>query len=126
MRLCSLILAAFIVGGGPWYVRAAEPQKIPLSVLYLGRQQDDKRTDAFIEFLTAKFVRCVAAKREEFNARMLSGVDVVLLDWSQQERAASNYPSPIGPLENWTTPTVLLGSAGLIIAGPWSVIGGAG
>jgi hypothetical protein len=126
MRLCFPFLAALILCSLPQHVRAAEAEKIPLNVLYLGRQDDGKRTDAFVEFLAARFVRCISVKREEFNARMLPGVDVVLLDWSQQERATSNYPSPIGPLENWETPTVLLGSAGQLIAGPWSVIGGAG
>jgi hypothetical protein len=55
---------------------------------------------------------------------MLQGIDVVLLDWSQA--TSSTYISPLGDLESWDKPMVLLGSAGLMLAGPWSIIGGAG
>jgi hypothetical protein len=34
--------------------------------------------------------------------------------------------SPLGKLEGWSRPTVLLGSAGLFMAGQWQLIGGAG
>jgi hypothetical protein len=34
--------------------------------------------------------------------------------------------SPLGKLEGWNRPTVLLGSAGLLLAGQWQNIGGAG
>lgn len=126
MRVLSPILAVFTICIPPTYARAVDAEKVPLGILYLGRQHDEKRTESFVEFLSTKFIRCTAAKREEFDAQMLQGIDVVLLDWSQQERVSSDYDCPIGHLEKWQTPTVLLGSAGLIIAGPWSVIGGAG
>jgi hypothetical protein len=119
--LLALVISAVLTVAG-----SAEDEKVPLSVLYLGRQGGDRRSEEFVKFLSDKFARCNAAQRDEFRGQLLSGVDVVLLDWSQQERTASKYKSPLGPLENWDTPTVLLGSAGLIIAGPWNVIGGAG
>ena len=126
MRAWMLLLVAIGICVLPIPVRAAESAKIPLNVLYLGRQKEEKRTEAFVAFLSSKFRQCTAAKRDEFQESMLTGIDVVLVDWSQQERQSSDYESPVGKLENWKTPTVLLGSAGLLIAGPWSVIGGAG
>ena len=42
------------------------------------------------------------------------------------ERDSDKYSSPLGNLDAWNTPTVLLGSAGHLIAGPWYVVGGAG
>ena len=104
---------------------AAESEKIPLNVLYLARN-NESRADAFVDFLSNRFARCTTAKREAFEPDLLDGVDVVVLDWSQNERTSRDYKSPIGPLERWETPTVFLGSAGHLIAGPWYVIGGAG
>lgn len=101
-------------------------EKLPQRVLYLCRQNSDARTASFERFLTEKFASCTIAKRTEFKRELLDGIDVVLLDWSQSERAQREYESPIGPLEKWTKPTVLLGSAGLLIAKPWNVIGDAG
>jgi len=101
-------------------------EKLPLRVLYLCRQNDDSRTASFENFLSEKFASCKTAKRDEFESKLLDGIDVVLLDLSQSERISREYESPIGPLEKWTTPTVLLGSAGLLIAKPWNVIGKAG
>ncbi len=110
-----------------------EPTKQPLRVLYLARN-DDARESAFTEFLAANFVQSSAMKRELFKPEMAAAYDVVLLDWSQMEihdpsaqwDAARNYPSPLGDRAQWSTPTVLLGSAGQILAGPWETIGGAG
>ncbi len=101
-------------------------EKLPLRVLYLSRQNDESRTTSFADFLAEKFASCKTVGRDDFTSDNLDGIDVVLLDWSQSERASREYKSPIGPLEKWTTPTVLLGSAGLLIAKPWNVIGDAG
>ena len=106
--------------------RADEQQKIPLRVLYLAREGEDQRTNAFTEFLTGHFAASRTVPREEFERSLLADADVVVLDWSQRERHVDKYPSPLGPLEEWDKPLVLLGSAGLLIAGPWQVIGGAG
>ena len=111
---------------GATQVAWAGDARLPLRVLYLGRDNDDQRTTSFNDFLSDRFEGCVTAKRGDFESRLLDGVDVVIVDWSQQERESGKYKSPIGPLEEWRTPTVFLGSAGLLMAGPWSVIGGAG
>jgi hypothetical protein len=126
MRLLSFMLTVIAITYWAPHAHSEESKTIPLKVLYLGREKDEQRSNAFAKFLSAKFVGCTAAKRDEFKPQMLEGVDVVLLDWSQQERSSTKYESPFGPIENWKTPTVLLGSAGLILAGPWSIIGGAG
>lgn len=126
MRAWKLLLVGLVTCVLPIHVRAAESAKIPLNVLYLGRQKEEQRSDAFVTFLSSKFQKCTAAKRNDFQESMLAGIDVVVIDWSQQERLSKDYESPVGKLENWKTPTILLGSAGLLIAGPWSVIGGAG
>ena len=51
---------------------------------------------------------------------------VSLLDWSQDESRVGDAKSPFGKLEDWSKPTVLLGSAGLLLATQWQLIGGAG
>ena len=99
---------------------------MPLHVLYVGRLDDQKRSAEFVDFLKESFEHCTAVKRNQVVGERLRGIDVVLLDWSQQEREPQHYDSPLGPLETWSIPTVLLGRAGLLIAGPWQVIGGAG
>jgi hypothetical protein len=110
-----------------------EPNKQPLRVLYLARN-DEARESAFTEFLAANFVQSSSMKRDQFKPEMAAPYDVVLVDWSQMEihdpnaqwDSARNYPSPLGDRSRWSTPTVLLGSAGQILAGPWQTIGGAG
>ena len=104
----------------------AEGGKAPLHVLYLSRQQDAGRAEAFRDFLASRFAKVLTAKREDFHTSLLEGVDVVLLDWPQSERLSSDAASALGPLENWNPPLVLLGSAGLLQAKSWSVIGSAG
>lgn len=104
----------------------AKDGAIPLNVLYLGRQQDGGRTEAFRDFLASRFTSALTAKRNDFNACLLADIDVVLLDWPQSERPAKGAPSPLGLLEEWDTPLVLLGSAGLLQAKSWATIGGAG
>ena len=117
-----LALAALAIAGDCF----AEDAKLPLNVLYLGRQQDADRAEAFRDFLSSRFAKVVTAKREDFQTSLLEGIDVVLLDWPQSERPSSDAASPLGPLENWNPPLVLLGSAGLLQAKSWSVIGSAG
>lgn len=110
-----------------------DPPKLPLRVLYLARDNDEAREEAFTEFLTANFVQSSVVKRSDFQPETADQFDVVLLDWSQSEvvrpadfNAPRDYPSPLGERADWTVPTVLLGSAGQILAGPWETIGGAG
>ncbi len=100
-------------------------EKQGLRVLYLARN-DENRTEAFEEFLNEHFESVTVVAREKFKPEMARRFDVVVLDWPQSERLTGEYESPLGSLEDWNLPTVLLGSAGLQMAGPWNVIGGAG
>ncbi len=102
---------------------AKEP--IPLSVLYLGRKSAD-RTEAFQGFLEDHFAHVVVAKRPSFQPELLDGIDIVVLDWSQSERDTDYPSSPIGEFDDWSKPLVMLGSAGLLMADSWQVIGDAG
>lgn len=100
-------------------------EKSALRVLYLGRD-DVARTGTFREFLQQHFQTVTTASRVDFKPADAVDVDAVVLDWPQSERLTGQYESPLGPLEQWTVPTVFLGSAGLQMAGPWRIIGGAG
>lgn len=117
------VIFACAIASATQNAAVAESEKLPLNVLYLARN-NESRADAFVDFLSNRFARCTTAKREAFKPDLLDGVDVMVLDWSQDERTSRDYESPIGPLGE--TPTVLFGSAGHLIAGPWYVIGGAG
>ena len=100
--------------------------KIPLRVLYLARNESEVRTKEFLSFLSEYFEDARTVLRSEFAAENAKNFDVVILDWSQRERTNDKYDSPLGRLEDFNTPAVLLGSAGLLLAGPWNVLGGAG
>jgi hypothetical protein len=114
---------AFFVETG---VEGSEQVRIPLRVLYLSRTKDQVRTAAFTEFLKLNFASCRAERRDSFQREWTNDIDVVILDWSQDERLSNNDDSPLGGLEDWNHPIVLLGSAGLLISQPWRVIGDAG
>ena len=103
---------------------AAEP-RLPLNVLYVGNA-DTPRAAQFVEFLESQFERVEAVDRGKFDPADARDADVVLLDWSQRDTEVEDTVSPLGPRESWSKPTVLLGSAGLLLAGPWEIIGGAG
>jgi hypothetical protein len=126
MRRVGLILALALATIANRGECLANDEKVPLNVLYLSRQEDAGRVEAFRDFLTASFAKLTVAKRDDFQSGLLEGIDVVLLDWPQSERPSSSVPSPLGPIEKWNTPLVLLGSAGLLQSRSWSVIGSAG
>jgi len=113
-------LALAVAAGGP--AAAAEP--LPLRVLYVGN--DRNRGADFESFLKQHFAKVTVARRDGFDAATARDADVVLLDWSQSEDSVDKASSPFGKLEDWLRPTVLLGSAGLFMAGQWQLIGGAG
>jgi hypothetical protein len=112
-------------------------QKGPLKVLYVGNTNTE-RGRSYARFLGEKFTLAGAADRKTFNPGSLPEVDVVVLDWSQSDidrgvysaRKPSGWESdlksPLGERSRWSKPTVLLGSAGHLLAAPWQVIGGAG
>jgi hypothetical protein len=109
----------------------------PLRVLYVGNTNTD-RGRSYARFLGETFTPVRAADRKTFDPGSVGDVDVVVLDWSQSDidhrdnvgnRASaleSNLRSPLGERSRWTKPTVLLGSAGHLLAAPWKVFGGSG
>ena len=101
---------------------AAEP--LPLRVLYVGNDRD--RAADYEAFLKQHSAQVMVARRDGFDPAQARDADVVLLDWSQSEGPVDKAISPFGKPEDWSKPTVLLGSAGLFMAGQWQVIGGAG
>ena len=113
-------LALGVVSAGP--AAAAEP--LPLKVLYVGN--DRERGADHESLLKQHFAKVTVARREGFDPATARDADVVLLDWSQSEDKVDKATSPFGKLEDWSKPTVLLGSAGLFMAGQWQIIGGAG
>jgi hypothetical protein len=114
--LMSTVCASLGVGG---------EERIPLKILYLGNE-GTPRAAQFVEFLGAQFEDVEAVNRETFDPANAADADVVLLDWSQRDTDSAQAVSPLGSRENWSTPTVLLGSAGHLLAGPWEIIGGSG
>lgn len=98
---------------------------LPQRVLYVGTA-DGERAAEFSEFLGRHFADVQVAGRDGFDPASAGDDDVVLLDWSQSESTPREAVSPFGELESWQKPTVLLGSAGLLVAACWEVVGGAG
>ena len=108
-----------------------------LRVLYLGNTNTD-RGRSYARFLGETFTLVRAADRKTFDPGSVGDADVVVLDWSQSDidhsdtvrkKASdleSNLRSPLGERNRWTRPTVLLGSAGHLLAAPWKVFGGSG
>jgi hypothetical protein len=109
----------------------------PLRVLYVGNTDTD-RGRSYARFLGEKFTLIGAAERRTFDPGSIPDVDVVVLDWSQSDidhtsrsprkpsAPESDLKSPLGERSRWTKPTVLLGSAGHLLAAPWKVFGGSG
>lgn len=95
-----------------------------MKVLYVGSE----RPADFGNFLKSKVARFEARPRGDFKARDAEPFDVVLLEWPQsaETREMRKLASPLGARENWTKPTVLLGSAGLNLAVAWQMKGGIG
>ena len=123
-RATVLVLIFAVLTFSESRLQSAEP--LPLNVLYLARNEAPDRTSAFEAFLSERFQHCTVEFRDQFSTDLLEGVDVVLFDWSQRERTGTDDDSPLGSLEEWSTPIVLLGSAGLHMAKAWQVIGDAG
>lgn len=97
-------------------------QDDPLAVAFIGAE-DSARTDSFIEFLDESFGDSRFIPRDAVTSQALEGIDVVVLDWQQSDPSDHN---PLGERDDWTLPTVLIGSAGLNVAKTWHVRGGSG
>ncbi len=100
--------------------------KIDLNVLYLGVPADTRTAD-FSAFLSEHFTNAQSMDREAFKAKAPDpDVDVVLLDWHQGEGPFPARKSYLGKWGELKTPTVLLGSAGLLHAVASELRGGHG
>ena len=97
------------------------------SVLYVGTGGSE-RFEHFSSFLRTNVGRFEAASRDSFKPSAASPFDVVVLDWPQavDQLKEANSKCPLGKREEWSKPTVLLGSAGLNLAVVWRVRGGSG
>jgi hypothetical protein len=106
---------------------AATADELPVSlrVVYVGNTKNP-RASSFTSFLKKHFTRVAAADYASFVPAALHDADVVLVDWSQSDGDLRNTSFPLGRLEDWSKPTVLLNSAGLLVAARWQLIGGAG
>jgi hypothetical protein len=124
MNRCVWLLVLLSINSGVRNAPAGQP-RLPLHVLYVGKADSARATD-FAGLLKDHFARVTVADRVGFDPTKAAGADVVLLDWSQTETRSQEAESPFGKIEEWRKPTVLLGSAGLLLAGPWQIIGGAG
>lgn len=98
-----------------------------LKVLYIG-DPGSARAQAFETFLRTHVSQIKISARDRFDPATAARFDVVLLDWPQSDLARQDRPnrSPLGARENWSKPTILLGSAGLNLAVAWKVRGGSG
>jgi hypothetical protein len=103
---------------------AAERQ-LPLRVVYLGNENTPRAT-AFVQFLRTRFEQVAERNRDDLDLESVRAFDVVLLDWSQQDTDSEKAVSPLGPRARWTKPTVLVGSAGHLLATPWETVGAVG
>ena len=103
---------------------AEATEKKDLSVLYVGNLTTP-RGKSYTAFLSKRFRRVENAERVGFDPHKAAAFDVVLLDWSQRDRQEKSAP-PLGPKAAWNKPTVLLGSAGLLLAEKWQIHGAIG
>jgi hypothetical protein len=117
--------------------RAADFPKpvLPQRVLYVGKPGSDRARE-FETFLKRRFANAAVADRDALNSAATATADVVILDWSQSDAQGNGrlefpYPertlkSPLGPRDAWGKPTVLIGSAGHLLAACWEIHGGSG
>ena len=132
-----LSIAMALAFAGPAIAADDVSRTRPLRVLYVGNKETD-RGRSYAKFLGEKFALVGASDRRKFDPSSLPDVDVVVLDWSQSDvdfssrlmrnpaGPESDLKSPLGERSRWTKPTVLLGSAGHLLAAPWKVVGGSG
>jgi len=102
-----------------------------LKVLYVG-EKGSERERAFSALLLTNVAAIEVANRKGFNPATAASYDVVLLDWPQEMEVitkphwGADLVCPLGARNEWTRPTVLLGSAGLNVAVSWQTKGGNG
>jgi hypothetical protein len=131
----TAIVAMSLSISGSCAALGGEEDTSRLRVLYVGNKDTD-RGRAYAKFLGEKFNFVGARDRNTFDPQSDFSADVVVLDWSQsdiehpQVREPGGYEShlksPLGERARWGKPTVLLGSAGHLLAAPWKTFGGSG
>jgi hypothetical protein len=120
------LTALLLAFGWAASARADEPAvRLDLRVLYVGNA-DTPRGKDYADFLRRHCKSVDVANREGFDPARARPADVVLLDWSQSDPRTKPTKSPLGKREAWDKPTVLLGSAGHLLAAAWEVRGGSG
>lgn len=102
-----------------------QPGTLALDVIYAGSPDTD-RGRAFEAFLRERFASVRSVDRTTWDPSTVGDADVVVLDWPQDIKDMPPKRCPLGAFEEWTTPTVLIGSAGLMLAVAWDVRGGMG
>ncbi len=135
--LAALLAAGVGVAQSAPANSASEQIGARVRVLYVGNAETD-RGRAYARFLGESFTLVKAVDRKTFdpNSAEAKAAEVVVLDWSQMDiehpavRDPGGYEahlkSPLGRRDQWSKPTVLLGSAGHLLAAPWRVFGGSG
>jgi hypothetical protein len=128
-------IALMMIGAGPAPAADGPGPARSLRVLYVGNAGTE-RGRSYARFLGEHFHLVGSVERDSFDPRSAAVADVVVLDWSQsdvrhQEAGGGSYPesqlkSPLGERSRWDRPTVLLGSAGHLLAAPWKIFGGRG
>jgi hypothetical protein len=118
-----LVVLAVSLGAQQPDAGRARVTPLPLDVLFIGAP-DTTRSRDFLEFLGKTFRSVRFASHAEGPTSADEAIDVAVLDWSQQER--DDGDAPLGARDRWTTPTVLLGSAGLNLSSRWKLRGGWG
>lgn len=124
MKIERVVLGALLVGLiCTTSIHANELSE--LNVLYVGNE----RSTEYVNFLKEKVAKVEAMDRDGFDVAHAASFDVVLLDWPEGSKGASDLSkltSPLGERGEWSKPTVLLGSAGLLLAVNWELRGGVG
>ena len=125
----TLLFLVVVCGGMPaQQLEDRAARTFELDVVYVGTA-DSQRANDYQRFLGRHFASVRIADRDSFDPASVGNADVVLLDWSQSDvdiMKMAEIQSPLGERTTWKKPTVLLGSAGLLIASPWRTNGSYG
>jgi hypothetical protein len=121
-RAGSLVILAFF-GWALMLARGGEAY--PQRLLYVGDSTSPRARD-YQTFLNSNFARVEITSRRGFDPAQARDFDVVLLDWPQGSGSFPPGTAPLGKREEWSKPTVLLGSAGLLLSQTWDIKGGHG
>lgn len=135
MRHFRLLIIALLSSSG--IIAAAELKN--LRIVYLTDELRPGRSEAFSAWLkpfARSFTIVTYSRTKTPTADELAQGDVVMLDWHQRSlddgtrdswpEQAARFPNPLGKRATWGTPTVLLGSAGLMVGHSWAVAGDRG